>query len=89
MLTRVADLEIGDEIIVPSMNDFKYLKILQMPRLDSRGYYKKVKCSIRNEEKGTKRWADYRCTALNHNDTIYMDLECKQIWMVKKNDKLC
>ena len=51
-LIKVSELEVGDEIIISSYSNLKYLKVLKLPKLKSNNwgdYYTNVKCSIKQE----------------------------------------
>lgn len=57
MLIEIKDLIIGDEIIVSSNSQLKYLRVLRLPsiskvinRWGNSPLYKSVKCSARQEE---------------------------------------
>ena len=52
-LIKVNELEIGDEIIISSYSNLKYLKVVKLPKLKSsnRGdYYTNAKCSLLKKE---------------------------------------
>ena len=55
-LIKISELEIGDEIIISSYSNLKYLKVIKLPKLKTgswRDYYTNVKCSLskkKNEE---------------------------------------
>lgn len=96
MLITIDQLELGDEIIVPSNSNLKYVKVLKQPQLRSKPRmwesspdgYKSVKVSIYNKNiNGT--YSIYTCNANvdEHNDTMYLDLNYVQIWLVKRDGK--
>ena len=56
-LIKVSELEIGDEIIISSYSNLKYLKVMKLPKLKSsnwRDYYTNTKCSIKQEHHVSK-----------------------------------
>jgi len=82
MKIEIKDLQVGDEIIIPSNSNLKYLKVLKLPQLHPnlnwRGepYYRSVRCSI-GGHKETKTHTRYN-TTYNWTRTVYkFDTDCK------------
>jgi hypothetical protein len=97
MLIDIKDLKEGDEIIVGTNGNLKYLRVLRAPQIGKKLHwstnqplYKAVKCSTRREDTqhqyGTRTYTvtEYMCTPENHNINIYQQLEGKKIWLVKR-----
>ena len=93
-LIKVGELEIGDEIIISSYSNLKYLKVLKLPKLKTNkwgDYYTNVKCSIKQEHY-LNRWGKQRNTNFfetdisKHNSTIYKDLNNRHILLVKREN---
>ena len=85
MLVTVEQLEVGDEILIPCQVDFKRLRIERKPVITPEGYWKNVRCAIRNESIGTQnRYSNYNCSNEQYNDIIHMDLAYRRMWLIKK-----
>lgn len=94
MKINVQDLQEGDEILISSYSDLKYLKVLRAPQVGKGVHwktklplYKSVKCSIRQEvftDSPGYSWKQYICTPEDHNGVIYKDLNYRTIWLVKR-----
>lgn len=76
MVVEIKDLRVGDEIIVPSNSQLKYLKVLRIPQLGTKLHwktklplYKGIKCSGRNR---------IESTTYNYNAKPYVIT--KKIW---------
>ena len=51
-LIKISELEVGDEIIISSYSNLKYLKVIKLPELKTSrwgDYYTNVKCSIKQK----------------------------------------
>ena len=91
-LIEVSELEIGDEIIISSYSNLKYLKVLKLPKLKTsswRDYYTNVKCSIKQEHHVSKRGKQininiFEQDVTQHNSVIYQDLNNRDILLVKR-----
>lgn len=92
MLIEVKDLKVGDEIIVPSNSNFKYLKVLSLGKPGA----KTVRCSIRKDviTVPASKWrkehlkTEYKFeenTEL-HNCKINLDLRYRMIWLIKREN---
>ena len=93
-LIKVSELEVGDEIIISSYSDLRYLKVLKLPKLKTNkwgDYYTNVKCSIKQEHY-LNRWGKQRNINIfeqdvtKHNSTIYKDLNNRHILLVKREN---
>ena len=93
-LIKVSELELGDEIIISSYSDLRYLKVLKLPKLKTNkwgDYYTNVKCSIKQEHY-LNRWGKQRNINIfeqdvtKHNSTIYKDLNNRHILLVKREN---
>lgn len=96
MLITVEQVEEGDELIIPSMSNLKYVKVLKKPVLRAKPRmwestptgYKATKVSIYNSNINGKYNA-YRCNSNvdEHNDTMFINLSYTQLWLVKRDGK--
>lgn len=99
-IIKIEELEIGDEILVPSNCQFKYYRILQKPRINPKtGKWSAVKCSFKAEKITTviypnTRWqrnktvTKYFCTSEDHNIKISIGgFHHKHMWLVKREEK--
>ena len=96
MLVTVDQLEVGDEFIVPCMSDLRYYRLLRpvQPKKGSpisgwtkRVIYKAAKCSYRLDERvypSGHTSQVYKCSADEHNGEKFVDLNYKDIWLIKK-----
>ena len=93
-LIKVSELEIGDEIIISSYSDLKYLKVLKLPKLKTNNwgdYYTNVKCSIKQEHHISK-WGKqtnvnfFETDTSKHNSIIYKNLNNRHILLVKREN---
>ena len=93
-LIKVGELEIGDEIIISSYSNLKYLKVLKLPKLKTSrwgDYYTNVKCSIKQEHHISK-WGKqtnvnfFETDTSKHNSIIYQDLNNRHILLVKREN---
>ena len=93
-LIKVSELEVGDEIIISSYSNLKYLKVLKLPKLKSNNwgdYYTNVKCSIKQVHHISK-WGKqtnvnfFETDISKHNSTIYQDLNYRHILLVKREN---
>ena len=92
-LIKVSELEVGDEIIISSYSNLKYLKIIKLPKLKTNhwgGYYTNVKCSLlkkimknRNFEWNT---FPFEQDVTKHNSFIYKNLNNRHILLVKREN---
>ena len=92
-LIKVGELEIGDEIIISSYSNLKYLKVLKLPKLKTNrwgDYYTNVKCSLlkkimknRNFEWNT---FPFEQDVTKHNSFIYKNLNNRHILLVKREN---
>ena len=93
-LIKVSELEIGDEIIISSYSNLKYLKVLKLPKLKTSRWgdsYTNVKCSIKQEHHISK-WGKqinvnfFETDISKHNSTIYQNLNNRHILLVKREN---
>ena len=92
-LIKVSELEIGDEIIISSYSNLKYLKIIKLPKLKTnswRDYYTNVKCSLSKKrmKNGNFEWnvSIFEPDVTQHNSVIYQDLNNRDILLVKREN---
>lgn len=93
-LIKISELEIGDEIIISSYSNLKYLKVLKLPKLKTgswRDYYTNVKCSIKQKHCVSK-WGKnininiFEQDVAQHNSIIYQNLNNRDILLVKREN---
>ena len=93
-LIKVSELEIGDEIIISSYSNLKYLKVIKLPKLKTNNwgdYYTNVKCSIKQEHHISK-WGKqttvnfFETDTSKHNSIIYQNLNNRHILLVKREN---
>ena len=93
-LIKISELELGDEIIISSYSNLKYLKIIKLPKLKTNhwgDYYTNVKCSIKQEHHISK-WGKnmninfFETDISKHNSTIYQNLNNRHILLVKREN---
>ena len=76
MKIKVESLKIGDEILIPSNSNLKYLKVLKEPQLQKRldwggnPYYKSIRCSV-GGVKHTKHYIGYNGIIIPYTNTNY------------------
>ena len=93
-LIKISELEIGDEIIISSYSNLKYLKVLKLPKLKTSrqgDYYTNVKCSIKQEHRVSRLGKNininiFEQDVTQHNSIIYQDLNNKHILLVKREN---
>ena len=93
-LIKVSELEIGDEIIISSYSNLKYLKVMKLPKLKSSNwgdYYTNVKCSIKQEHRVSKLDKNininiFEQDVTQHNSVIYQNLNNRDILLVKREN---
>jgi hypothetical protein len=97
-IVKVEELEKGDEILIPSVSKFKYLRVLTEPKVSTKKHwgdpnkvlYKSVKCSTAEETYkmvyGSNTYACKRWAlrAEDHNRIIYQNLNDNDILLIKK-----
>ena len=93
-LIKVDELEIGDEIIISSYSNLKYLKVIKLPKLKTNNwgdYYTNVKCSIKQKHCVSK-WGKnininiFEQDVAQHNSIIYQNLNNRDILLVKREN---
>ena len=93
-LIKVSELEVGDEIIISSYSNLKYLKVMKLPKLKSnnwRDYYTNVKCSIKQDNYMTKYGRQrsiniFETDVTKHNSIVYQDLNNRDILLIKREN---
>ena len=93
-LIKISELEIGDEIIISSYSNLKYLKVVKLPKLKTSrwgDYYTNVKCSIKQEHRVSKLDKNininiFEQDVTQHNSVIYQDLNNRDILLVKREN---
>ena len=92
-LIKVGELEIGDEIIISSYSNLKYLKVIKLPKLKTnswRDYYTNAKCSLSKKrmKNGNFEWNVFifETDVTKHNSIIYQDLNNRHILLVKREN---
>lgn len=97
-LIKIDDLEIGDEILVPSGSDFRWFKVLALPKLNKIGNrMSSIRCSAKVDMIPTTKY-DYKlrqrmpstkkryvCTGEEHNIRVSVQLNWKSIWLISRN----
>jgi len=91
-IIKIEELEVGDEIIIPSNGSLRYFRILRKPTINPKTTrYGAVKCStkerIRNAGSKWQRTVTdytYHCTAEDHNAEMSVNLCWKTIWLVRR-----
>lgn len=86
MIVTIESLEKGDEVLVPSLNTFKRLRLIRTPTRNKDGRWKAVKCEIRNNNVNGN-YSVFNCENEEYNDTINIDIAYKSIWLIKKVEK--
>jgi hypothetical protein len=93
-LIKVSELEIGDEIIISSYSNLKYLKVIKLPKVKTNNwgnYYTNVKCSIKQEHHVSK-WGKkmniniFETDVTKHDSIVYQDLNNRDILLVKREN---
>ena len=93
-LIKISKLEIGDEIIISSYSNLKYLKVVKLPKLKTcrwGDYYTNVKCSIKQKHCVSK-WGKnininiFEQDVTQHNSVIYQNLNNRDILLVKREN---
>ena len=93
-LIKVSELEVGDEIIISSYSNLKYLKVVKLPKLKTSrwgDYYTNVKCSTRREIFKSFHGKNVYITKFEqdvtkHNSFIYKNLNNRHILLVKREN---
>ena len=92
-LIKISELERGDEIIISSYSNLKYLKVIKLPKLKTgswKDYYTNVKCSLSKKrmKNGNFEWnvSIFETDVTKHNSVIYQDLNNRDILLVKREN---
>ena len=92
-LIKVSELEVGDEIIISSYSNLKYLKVVKLPKLKTSrwgDYYTNVKCSLfkKRMKNGNFEWnvSIFEQDVTKHNSFIYKNLNNRHILLVKREN---
>ena len=95
-IIKIEELEVGDEIIVPSNGKLRYWKLLRKPTINPKtGRQRAVKCStnltrevrtFNSPSRGPQTYNvdSYICTPDNHNFEKSVDLRWRDLWLVKR-----
>jgi len=88
MRVYLNDLEEGDEILVPVVNEFRRYKILRTPKISTKNpsNYVPVKVAFHNSSI-TSKWRSFDPSKEDFNDTHSFDLNYKMLWLIKKGEK--
>lgn len=86
MLIDFKDLQVGDEIIVPHLLTFRYLKVLSLPKKPDSTIFR---CSTYKETITSSKWGPYTIRKLEtdstkHNCKESVDLGYRSVWLVKR-----
>lgn len=102
MLVEIKDLQIGDEVVISSYSNLKYLKILTLPILKTKDnwnktskitYYSSCRCSTRNDIKtyfnSSRTYSNYTYepNISLHNDKISVNFNGRDIMLVKRESE--
>ena len=103
-LITIEELIVGDEVIIPHMGDFKYLKIVRTPQMSKKGWswrpnvtrWKPVKCALHLDSITQKYGSTLQYTRVirkyycdgNFNQERFVDFNFKSIWLVKREEKI-
>lgn len=100
MKVSIEELEAGDEIIISSYSQLKYMRVLVTPQVSKTKkhwrtgapIFKDVKCAINKKQfENPHSHAIYHAFDLDPTDLntiIYKDLANRDIWLVKKAPKI-
>ena len=94
-LVKVKELLEGDEIIISSYSNLKYLKVLKTPIINNKKcwltglpLYSAVRCSIRQDIVSTaysfKKEYVFEQDISKHNHKISIDLNNRDIFLIKR-----
>lgn len=92
LITTKDDLRVGDEILVPSNSNFKYVKVLSIGKPGS----KTTRCSIKKEiitipatkwrKEHLQNVYKFEENTELHNCKINLDLRYRMIWLIKREN---
>lgn len=96
---QIEDLIVGDEILISSNGKFIRGKVMVRPakRKDSDSYkavkceigvITKVKTSMYSGTTYTWKYKTYIIDGSEYNTTKFIDLNYKQLWLIKRNEQL-
>ena len=87
MLIKWEDLRVGDEVIIPSNSNLKYLKVL---RLGKKSHACSLQRGVGRDGLPSSSWQENTCQSdiTKHNDTFYLkdDGGYRDIWLVKREN---
>jgi hypothetical protein len=96
MLVKPEQLKQGDEIIIATNSQLRYVRLLRDPMIrqgsthwiTKEPLYKAVKCSMRMDEHKVNNWKYkvYTPTPNDHNFERFVNLNDRSIWLVKTGD---
>ena len=95
----IEDLVVGDEILISSNGKFIRGKVTVRPaKRKGSDSYKAVKCQVgvtkktrTNNYSGTLYTWTYKTYIIDgseYNETKFIDLNYKQLWLIKRNEKI-
>lgn len=85
---KIDELEVGDELLIGSGSNLKYVKILRplklskQPTYGRNPHYSNVKCSLKENANVWNK--NGTLTADGHNKERYVDFNYRTIWLVKR-----
>lgn len=87
MLISFQDIKIGDEIIIPSNSNLKYLKVV---RLGKKSHACSLQRGVDRDGILSSSWNENTCQSdiSKHNNTFYLkdDSDYRDIWLVRRED---
>lgn len=95
----IEDLVVGDEILISSNGKFIRGKVMVFPaKRKGSDSYKAVKCQVGVTKKTrssiyggktyTYTYKTYIIDGSEYNETKFIDLNYKQLWLIKRNEQL-
>lgn len=84
MRIEFEDLQIGDEIIFPSLRDLRMVRIVNKPKLGKNRWHRSIRCEA-DVEMGKFNQSIWTSLSNNYKKRVSVDLAGKDIWLVKRN----
>lgn len=87
LIQSLDELQVGDEIIISSYSNLKYLKIIQLPRKQGSSRFKVSTKQIQRTS-GNWSWTEnsFEQNTNEHNHITYQDLYNRHIFLVKREN---